>query len=158
MYKIAIFSDSHDNMPAIRQAVSIAVKNSVSYILHAGDFVAPFALLPIIDADVEWRGVIGNNDGEVKGLIAKSGNRIKECYLEVELNSRNIFMVHKPEDIPGSADGYDVVIHGHTHEHYVEKRDSSLWINPGEVCGYLSASKSFVILDLDSMEPETIYF
>jgi len=47
---------------------------------------------------------------------------------------------------------YDVVVHGHDHKVKVEKRGSTLVVNPGEVCGYVSGRSSFGILDTDRLE------
>ena len=41
---IGIMSDSHDNLPAIQQAVRIFNQIGCDLVIHAGDFVAPFAV------------------------------------------------------------------------------------------------------------------
>ncbi len=158
MYKIAIVSDSHDNIPAIKQALSVIKEASVNYILHAGDFIAPFSISPFVNLGIEWKGVLGNNDGEVNGLLDKSKGAIMDKPQSISLYGKNIFLSHRPEDIPENTDNLNVVIHGHTHRHYIEKRDNVLWINPGELCGYLTGRKSFVILELDNFTLETVYF
>ena len=40
--KVGIMSDSHDHLINIRKAVEIFNEAGVGFILHAGDFVAPF--------------------------------------------------------------------------------------------------------------------
>jgi putative phosphoesterase len=50
---------------------------------------------------------------------------------------------------------YDVVIRGHTHIPEVKKVHSTLLINPGEACGYLTNTKT-AILDTVSMEVNII--
>ena len=76
--KIGIIADTHDNLIKIRRAVEIFNSHSVDFVIHCGDFIAPFALNPFDDLRCEWVGVFGNNDGEKKGLLAKSKGRIKE--------------------------------------------------------------------------------
>jgi len=41
---IGLMSDSHDNLPKIKQAVEFFNKKKVKLVLHAGDFVAPFVV------------------------------------------------------------------------------------------------------------------
>ena len=66
--KIGVISDTHDNIPLIKRAVGLFNRNGVGHILHAGDFVAPFSILPFNALKSPFTGVFGNNDGEKKGL------------------------------------------------------------------------------------------
>jgi predicted phosphodiesterase len=47
-----------------------------------------------------------------------------------------------------------VVVHGHDHKAKVERRGSTLIVNPGEVCGYVSGRSSFGVLDTDRLEAD----
>lgn len=68
---IGALSDTHDNLPKIEKAVKFFNKKKVDFVLHAGDFVAPFAVDRLNKLSCEWLGVFGNNDGEKKGLASK---------------------------------------------------------------------------------------
>ncbi len=159
MYKIAIISDSHDNLPALNQAVSIMRSLNVKQILHLGDFIAPFALAPLIESGMPWYGVLGNNDGERNGLLAKAGGAIfEEIVKRLDINGKSIVMTHRPEDLPDNLSNADLALCGHTHRHFIEFKDNVLYVNPGELCGYLTGMRSFVVMDIETFSPETIYF
>ncbi|MFH1768802.1 MAG: metallophosphoesterase [Candidatus Omnitrophota bacterium] len=150
--RVGVASDSHDHITKIKEMVQIIKKERVDFLLHGGDFIAPFALNPLDDLICDWLGVFGNNDGERTGLEKKSGGKIKTGPYFLELSSKRIALMHefKPSDA-------DVLIYGHTHNPSIRK-DGQLIINPGEVCGWLTGKSSLAILDLSSLEAEIIYF
>ena len=65
---IGVMSDSHDNREAIKQAVSIFNSAECELVIHAGDFVAPFAALELANLTCRVKAVFGNCDGEKQGL------------------------------------------------------------------------------------------
>ncbi|MCJ7643906.1 MAG: YfcE family phosphodiesterase, partial [Candidatus Aminicenantes bacterium] len=66
---IGILADSHDNLIALRRAVRLFNDAKCSLVIHAGDFVAPFAARELRDLACPVKGVFGNCDGEKPGLI-----------------------------------------------------------------------------------------
>ncbi len=116
---IGVMADSHDNVPKLEAAVSLFKQRQVQHVLHAGDFVAPFAIEPLRGLDCPVLSVFGNNDGERLGLAA----RIREigevhAYLATAtLDDRRIAVVHYPELAEPLAESgaYDLVVYGHTH-------------------------------------------
>ena len=62
--QVGIFSDSHDNIPKIRKAISIFNERQVNLTIHAGDLVAPFAAKELKQLQMKYVVVFGNNDGE----------------------------------------------------------------------------------------------
>ncbi len=158
MSKIAVFSDSHDNLSNIALAVEQAKRVGAEFIIHAGDFVAPFSLKALMDSGIEWRGVFGNNDGERKGLATKSDHRIVEQPLSINLSGKNIIVVHEPQNIKDAFfSSYDIIIYGHTHQVDIRKEKGALVVNPGELCGYLTGRPSIAIIDLTSLEVDVVY-
>ncbi len=61
---IGIMSDSHDNLDAIKQAVRLFKEIKCDFIIHAGDFVAPFAAKELEGLSCQVKAVFGNCDGE----------------------------------------------------------------------------------------------
>jgi uncharacterized protein len=61
---IAVMSDSHDNIWNLRKALPIIKEKNAGMIIHCGDFVAPFMLKELNEADIPVHGVLGNNDGD----------------------------------------------------------------------------------------------
>ncbi len=152
--KIGIISDTHDNLKKISSAVSIFKQEKLDFVVHAGDFVAPFSIAPFMEMGIEWKGVFGNNDGEKNGLAKKSEGRIVSPPLILTLDNVRMVVVHDPNHIENRFfSEYDLIIYGHTHQKQVERREKALVINPGEACGYLTGTATLVILDTDSLEP-----
>jgi len=150
--KVAIISDTHDNLPNVRSLVKKLKNEKVDLILHAGDIVAPFTLK-------EFRGfklyfVFGNNDGERK-LLRETSRKLGFIALEdfgsLEIDGKKFALIHgKDEEVVVAlckSGLYDVVVRGHTHKHEVKRVNGTLLINPGEVCGYLFGEATYVIYD-----------
>ena len=155
---IGIVSDSHDNLPAIRQAVEFLNSQGVSMVLHAGDYVAPFTVREFKNLKSPLYGVFGNNDGERKGLMrafSEMGTELKE-FVEIMHEGRKIALYHGTitEFISALISGgeYDAVVRGHTHQSEVRKEGKTFVVNPGELCGYLTGKRTVCLFDLSTME------
>jgi putative phosphoesterase len=156
--KLGVISDTHDRVPTFERALSIFRDRGAQAILHAGDFVAPFAakLLKPDHAPAPVYCIFGNNDGERAGLL-KTLPQLQDGPLRVELGGRTIVMHHyldwlSDEDVRGA----DVVISGHDHTVNVEKRGGRLYLNPGECCGWVVGRCSVAILDTDTLDAEIV--
>jgi hypothetical protein len=152
--KIGILSDSHDNLPKIEKAVRFFNKRKVEYVLHAGDFVAPFAILKLKNLSCDWKGVFGNNDGERKGLTGISQGKIQEGPLRIDLNGRKITLVHDVNTINPDTEKIDLLICGHSHKSELKKNNSQLLLNPGECGGWLTGKSTVAIVDLSTLSGE----
>jgi len=154
--KIGILSDSHDNLPNIISAVKIFNSSKVDFVLHAGDFVAPFTVPRLEQLRCRWLGVFGNNDGEKKGLFEKSKGKIRNPPLRINLGGRDITIVHDMAALKGRKRQGQVIIFGHTHKPSIKSLGRKLLINPGECCGWLSGKPSIAILDLEKLKAKII--
>ena len=157
MYRIAVISDTHDNLPKITAAVKKFKELNVNFVIHAGDYIAPFSIPFFMEMGIAWQGVFGNNDGERRGLLAKSKGKIVEQPLELEIAGRKIIVVHEPENIKDEFyQRADLIIYGHTHYRDIRKERNVLVINPGEGCGYLTGKAGFALVDLDKLTAEFV--
>lgn len=157
--KIAIISDTHDNLNAITAFGEKLKAIKVNCLLHGGDFCSPFSIRAIKQYHLPMKAVFGNNDGD-KVLLTKSAEgfgEIKEGTYIFELANRKFAMTHYPESINSLAVSgqFDVIIYGHTHKLDIRK-ESCLIINPGELCGWLTRRKTAVLLDTVSFTTEII--
>ncbi|MCM8801067.1 MAG: metallophosphoesterase [Candidatus Omnitrophica bacterium] len=151
--KIGILSDTHDNLFKIEKAVRFFNKRKVDFVLHAGDFIAPFTIFRLKDLNCDWRGVFGNNDGERKGLTEVSEGRIQEGPLQLNLFERKFILVHDIKKINLFKYPKEIiVIFGHTHRPQIKKERQRLLINPGECGGWLTRSSTIAILNLDFIQ------
>ena len=155
--KVGVIADTHDNLDKIDKAVRFFNRKQVDFVLHAGDFIAPFAVASLKNLYCDFCGVFGNNDGERKGLAQISQEKIKEAPLSITLNNRRIILVHDINLINLASEEAKIVIFGHTHKPEISYKDSFLLINPGECAGWLTKRSSVVILDLDTLSPTIFY-
>ncbi len=136
---IGVISDTHDNLPKVALAADRFRKEGVETILHAGDYVAPFALGVLMAAGIPLIGVFGNNDGERAGLL-KACEAIHEPPYRFELGGRTIVLAHDAAELNDKVtDGADLVIHGHDHKLRWEPGPPAL-LDPGEAGGWLTGT------------------
>jgi len=163
--KIGIISDTHDNLPAIEEAMKIFNRQGAGLIIHCGDWVAPFSLAKLARAKARIVGIFGNVDGERDFMKVKAkelGVELLGDFGEKEVDRIRIAIIHgKDEQIVnalGKSAGYDIVLRGHTHIPDFRKIGDTLTINPGEACGYLTGKRTVAIFDTESMKVEIIEF
>ena len=157
--KIGLISDSHDNIPHIVKATDAFNSRKTEFVLHAGDYIAPFAVDALKGGlSCPFKGVFGNNDGEKPGLAQRSKGSIVEPPLELELAGKKILITHSLENVEAKMDEkkYDLILYGHTHKLDIKRRNGVLAVNPGECGGWLYGRSTVVMLDLSNMETEVI--
>ncbi len=155
--RIGVISDSHDRLDYLREAISILKSENISTLIHLGDYVSPFTI-PLLDID-NVMGVFGNNDGD-KLLLQKKANengiKLQRGPAFIELDGRKIAFMHEPYDIKAfrKSNLYDIILYGHTHEKSII--ENPLTVNPGELCGWLTNTGTFAIIDLEKLSNEFI--
>ena len=151
--KIGIVSDSHDNVPAIDAAVGAFREREAEALIHAGDFVAPFAAKHFLTLDVPIVAVFGNCDGEHKEIVDLLPDIVSGARRET-IGGRSFIIVHALEWLsPAERGGADVIVCGHTHKAGISG-DGPLVINPGECGGWVTGRNSATMLDTDTMQAE----
>ena len=154
--KIAIMSDTHDNIWNLEDALDIIREKKAEMIIHCGDFVSPFMLEQLDTAGIPVYGVLGNNDGS-QYLLTKTALTITEHLTlfdligHVDADGFKICFTHQEEVAEGlAATGkYDLVCFGHSHQYKLEKREKTLFLNPGEIMGK-NGEPGFCIVDTKS--------
>lgn len=161
--KVGIISDTHDNLPMTDKAIETLNREGAEIVLHAGDYVAPFTVIRFKQLRAKLIGVFGNNDGDHELLKKRFADiktaEIRGNFAEVKVEGLKIALLHGEEGLLQSlidSQGYDVVVHGHSHDARVYKKGKTLVINPGEVCGYLSGKSTIVILNTETREARII--
>ena len=153
---IGVISDTHDNLDAIRTALDLFYQERVDTIVHAGDFVAPFALKLFVEQPVPLIAVLGNNDGERKGLSKLTPDLHKPPF-ETEVGGRKLVLTHEKERLTTDlTDDADLVVFGHTHEYELPSAGGPLWLNPGEAGGWLSGQQTVALVKLDDMSARIV--
>ncbi len=155
---IAILSDTHENVRLITKALAIIKDRAPSLVIHCGDIISP----PVLErfAGLPLKLVFGNNDGERSGLKKKCHelgfDEIQDT-LEFSFAGKSFFVNHgtNPATIDAAIarQGYDYVLHGHTHLMRNEVIGKTRVINPGA----LFAAHPFSLAFLDPVE-DTVEF
>ncbi|TCK03360.1 metallophosphoesterase [Phorcysia thermohydrogeniphila] len=148
--RIAVISDSHDNLKKLEQFLKTVNEEGVDLVIHCGDFVSPFSVKFLLsNLKCDFIGVFGNNDGEIAGLLKVSGGLIEKPPVAKVIDGQRFALMHEPyllESVARSGN-FDYVLYGHTHEIDTRVIGSCQIVNPGELCGYLTGKSSFAILD-----------
>lgn len=157
--KIGVLADTHDRLPAIRELLRQMAERGVGMVLHCGDYCAPFALQPFIDAHMSLAGVFGRNDGDREGLIAMAqramGAELFEGPHSMEIAGERILIVNDIGDVQArSLDAHTIVVHGCTHRQELKQRGDTLLVNPGEGCGWVYGTPGAAVIDLASKQAE----
>ena len=162
--KIAIISDSHDNVPNIDEALKIIKAEEIKTIIHCGDICAPSVTKYLAE---NFAGKIyhtaGNVEGDHQAITKEKG--IKNFVFfdeagEVELNGKKIAFIHYPDKAKELAESgkYDLVFYGHNHTPWEEIIGQTKLVNPGTLAG-LFAKPTFAIYDTtnDNLELKILY-
>lgn len=148
---IGILADSHDNLTLVRRAVSLFNDAGCDLVIHAGDFVAPFAAAELRNLSCPVRAVFGNCDGERAGLSAafQGLGEIREAPFAFSHAGLRFLVSHLDAPVGRyvAAAASDVVVFGHTHKALTERRDGILLINPGEAGGWLRGRGTIALFD-----------
>lgn len=153
---IGLISDTHDRLPMIDRAVEVFMRRGVHAMVHAGDLIAPFAAQRLLRYKGPIYVIYGNNDGERAGL-KQVLPQIKDGPLKLQMAGRKLLVHHfidwcSSQDI----DQADIVITGHTHEAAQERQNGTLFLNPGECCGWVHERCTVAVLDTEMMSAEVV--
>jgi putative phosphoesterase len=156
--KIAIMSDTHDNLNNLKKAVEIINSEGIAHVFHAGDFTSPFTIRVLKNLQCPLTGIFGNNDGDKLLLREKFNGSIYHQPYTTIINGKRIAMMHEPVFIEALRDSghFDIIIFGHTHEPLIRQERGVFIINPGELAGWLYGRPSFAIFNLEQMKAEII--
>lgn len=157
---IGILSDSHDNLVAVKEAVRLFRGLDCQLVIHAGDFVAPFAAKELHHLPCRVKAVYGNCDGEKEGLAAaiEPVGEIKEPPFLFDWKGLHFLLMHVDYDLDVllSRHNPDVLVCGHTHKPLVSARRKTLMINPGETGGWVTGQRTVAVLNPETKEADIV--
>lgn len=154
--RIGVLSDTHipDRAEQIPQAIIEDFKN-VDMIIHVGDFVAPEVLEELRSICPNIKAVTGNMDyEELKAILPE-----KEVVV-IENKKIGITHGHGPSHRILDTVRYifmgehlDIIIFGHSHIALKQKRDNTLYFNPGSATDKIfSPYNSYGIIEINNGE------
>jgi hypothetical protein len=151
--KIAIISDSHDNIPNIEKFLDWANENKIDTIIHCGDISAPAVITK--EFAPKFKGQIHLVHGNVsdRDLLEEVCDNHEKITLhgdkgEIEVDAIKIAFCHFPEVAHTLAESgkYGLVFNGHTHKPWTEKVGNVILANPGTLGGMFQKA-SFAVYD-----------
>jgi putative phosphoesterase len=158
--KIAIFSDSHDNLPNIEKFLQWVNANQVEQLIFCGDLCAPATLKKMIAP--KFSGLIhmvfGNvTDRELMSKVATSFSQVRHYgdVGEFVIDGLHFAITHYPNQAKelGVSEKYNFVFYGHNHTPWEEKIGSTIVANPGTLAG-LFQKATFAVLDTQNKKLE----
>ena len=156
--RIGIFSDTHDHLDHIAEAVRRFDQMGVGLVCHAGDFVSPFALRSLRDLKCRVVAVLGDNDGNPLGLSAGFTvlGRILNPPHAFTVEDLKCLVMHRPDGLESlvKSQDYDLIVYGHTHRAEIRREGRTTVINPGEGSGWTSGRATAAWFETGSREAE----
>lgn len=157
--KIAVLSDTHDNIVNLIKALTLINKENVSALIHCGDVCDPKTLELILDNfKKKIYLVLGNCD------LNKNWDKFKEKRIKIfnnfgsfKLNNKKIGITHFPDFAYKEVKdkNYGFIFYGHTHKPWEEKLNNTFLINPGNIAGIIYRS-TFALLDLKNFDKRLV--
>lgn len=148
--KIAILSDSHDNLPNFKKAVSWIEKEEIKIILHCGDVSTVDTLQETLkNFSGKFYFVLGNMDeAKLNSSLSLPNVQIFDKFGEISLGDKKIAFTHFSKIARELAEKqkYDFVFYGHTHKPWEEKIGKTKLVNPGNLAGLLFKA-TFAVYD-----------
>lgn len=122
--KIGIISDTHGFLdPAVQKLFA-----GVGHILHAGD-IGPDSIISELEAVAPVTAVCGNTDSSSTfrptEVVVLAGHKFLVHHIVDPYAPREELQLRIAREQPG------VVVFGHTHKAFFEKRDGVWYLNPG---------------------------
>lgn len=157
---IGIMADIHDNVDNLRHAINLFNDMQCRAVLLAGDFVSPLVVPSMRKLFCPVVACFGDNDGNQIGI--SGGMKIVGTlgYPPMCFRTKDgirILMAHQQEDLRNLIDDADVVVFAHTHRPSIARdRHGRLFINPGEVGGWMFRKPTVAILNTETREAEIV--
>lgn len=158
--RVAIFSDSHDNIPNLNKFFDWINKNGIKEVIFCGDLCASATLRDIIMPKYEEKlyMVFGNvaDRENLSKLVLKYNNVIHfGDQGSIKIDGLRIGFVHYPEKarIMAETKEYDFIFYGHTHKPWLESVGNCFMANPGTLAGLFNKA-TFAVLDTNTSKLE----
>jgi len=149
--KIAIISDTHDNLANLEKFFKKIENLNIKILLHLGD-VCFLSTLEFLAGHFQKKIylVLGNGDDKSLLNFKKENVFIFEKIGILEINKKKIAFTHFPSLANDLAkeEKYDFIFYGHLHFPREKKKKNSLLINPGNLGG-IFFPPTFALLDLE---------
>ena len=160
--KIAIISDTHDNLDNLKKFLKWVKELKPKIIIHCGDVTSSETLKELLkNFNERLYLVLGNAEIDIesfKNLQNEYPNLvIFEKIGELTLGKLKLAFLHFPSTARKTAytNKYHFIFYGHTHKPWAEKINETYLINPGNLKGE-PYQPTFCVLDLEKKKFELV--
>jgi hypothetical protein len=146
--KIAIISDTHDNIETLKKTLNFIKKEKIKVVLHCGD-VSDQNLLKEALSDYSGKIYLSKGNCDIGGFEKVPKIKVFEEYGEIKSGTKKIAFCHFPKiaESLAASGKYDVVFYGHTHKPWIVKTGNTILANPGNLAGVFYKA-TFAIYDI----------
>ncbi len=152
--KIAIISDTHDNIPNFKKVVGWIKKEGIKTIIHCGDIFKPET---VKEGSKGFKGriyvIFSPADASFSKIPEDSFKNIKSARIysefgELKIGGRKIAFTHFPEiaEELTVTQKYHLVFYGHTHKPWEKTIGKTRLVNPGNIAN-LFYKPTFAVYD-----------
>ena len=153
--KIAIISDSHDNLATMEKFIAFSLKEKIKVIIHCGDIQSKETLEVLAEkTGVDIVLTFGNADdiGDLAKLATKLTNvKMFRSFGEAEIGGLKIGFSHYRDTAVRNCESrhFDFCFYGHSHKPWMETVNGCVLANPGTLAGLIYMA-TFAVLDTDT--------
>ncbi|MCL2484561.1 MAG: metallophosphoesterase [Endomicrobia bacterium] len=147
---IGVISDTHNDISSIKEAVKFFNLRGANLVLHCGDIFSASAAKEFAALKCGFKAVFGNSDFEHSALenVISNFGIIQNAPFEFTLKEKKFVMSHRI--FTTAAGKYDYIIYGHTHIPRIEKIRETVFLNPGEACGWRYGRRTVALINLET--------
>jgi putative phosphoesterase len=144
--KVAIISDTHDNLENLKKFFEFAKKEKMKILIHCGDVCKGDTLKEIEKNFDQIYLSLGN--AEILDSLFKSAKKTKifEKEGKIEIENLKIGFCHAFKLKDKNLNNFDFYFFGHTHWPFLKKEGNCYLANPGNLAG-LYYKATFAVLD-----------
>jgi putative phosphoesterase len=151
--KIAIISDTHDNLENLRKFFEFTKKEKIEILIHCGDVCNGETLKEIEKNFKEIYLCLGNADIKESLFKEVKNSKIFEKEGKIEIENLKIGFCHAFKLKEKNLNDFDFYFFGHTHWPFLKKEENCYLANPGNLAG-LYYKATFAILDTKTKKLE----
>ncbi len=167
--RIGVVSDTHNHLPNVSRIVEILNGARVDRVVHTGDITQAKTLELLARLDAPLHAVYGNNDLAERESLRSAAERLDihlcDPPLELDWADRRLWVVHDPRDFEHTLPearrqerAPALILHGHDHRYRLQEQGRTLVFNPGECAGHMPGRNAIGVVDLATLECETLLF
>jgi len=151
--KVAIISDSHDNLENLKNFFDFSRKEKIKILIHCGDVCNGETLKEIENNFEKIYLCLGNAD--IRDSIFKKAKKTKifEKEGEIKIGKLKIGFCHIFNIKEKNLENFNFYFFGHSHFPFLKKEKNCILANPGNLAG-LFYKATFAILDTKTKKLE----